>query len=51
MYRHLKEWVTADPGLKGLRLYVEKNNLNAQKVYQRLGMDNQHYDMYEWLKP
>lgn len=34
----------------GLRLYVETNNITAQKTYESLGMKCQHYRMYEWLK-
>ncbi len=31
----------------GIRLYVERDNVNAQKVYQHLGMNESHYLMYE----
>ncbi len=34
----------------GLRLYVETNNSTAQKTYEALGMNSQHYKMYEWMK-
>ena len=34
----------------GLRLYVETNNTGAQKTYESLGMQCEHYKMYEWLK-
>ena len=34
----------------GLRLYVETNNLQAQFTYQALGMQSEHYKMYEWMK-
>jgi ribosomal protein S18 acetylase RimI-like enzyme len=37
-------------GVAGLRLYVETNNTRAQKTYESLGMQNEHYTMYEWLK-
>ena len=30
-----------------LRLYVDRNNINAQKVYQSLGMRESYYLMYE----
>lgn len=49
MYLYLKAKVTNDTALLGLRLYVEKDNINAQKVYQKLGMDGEHYKMYEWF--
>lgn len=50
LYLHLKEMVMNSTDLRGLRLYVDKRNLNAQVVYKKLGMDNQHYELYEWLK-
>ncbi|MDO4497272.1 MAG: hypothetical protein Q4B58_05530 [Bacteroidales bacterium] len=30
-----------------LRLYVDKTNERAQKTYQKLGMHESHYLMYE----
>ena len=38
------------PGVAALRLYVESNNTKAQKTYEALGMNSEHYKMYEWLK-
>ncbi len=49
MYLHLKEQVEKSPDVRGLRLYVEKDNVNAQKVYSKLGMDGEHYKMFEWM--
>jgi GNAT superfamily N-acetyltransferase len=37
-------------GAAGLRLYVESNNTAAMKTYEALGMSNEHYRMYEWLR-
>jgi GNAT superfamily N-acetyltransferase len=37
-------------GVAGLRLYVETNNSGAQNTYKALGMQSEHYRMYEWLK-
>jgi GNAT superfamily N-acetyltransferase len=37
-------------GVAGLRLYVETNNSGAQKTYKALGMQSEHYKMYERLK-
>lgn len=49
MYIHIKS--EADKhSVAGLRLYVERNNSNAQKTYETLGMQSEHYTMYEWLK-
>jgi len=49
MYQHIQNVVEQDPDILGLRLYVEKDNVNAQKVYSKLGMDGQHYKMFEWF--
>ncbi len=50
MYQTLKNDVIQDDELQGLRLYVDKTNLNAIKVYEKLGMNSEHYHMYEWMK-
>ncbi len=50
LYNYLKEIVEQDETLMGLRLYVEKENTNAQKVYEKLGMNADHYLLYEWMK-
>jgi GNAT superfamily N-acetyltransferase len=50
MYLRLKQEVETRNDLKGLRLYVEKNNQNAQSVYRSLGMTDEHYQLFEWLK-
>ena len=31
----------------GFRLYVEKENIHAQRVYEKLGMEETYYLMYE----
>lgn len=50
LYAHLKQMVTDSKELRGLRLYVDKTNLNAQKVYEALGMSGEHYHLFEWMK-
>lgn len=50
MYEHIKSIVEEDPKLCGIRLYVEKENVKAQQVYEKLGMNGEHYKLYEWLK-
>jgi ribosomal protein S18 acetylase RimI-like enzyme len=42
--------VNSDAGLKGIRLYVDKQNKKAQEVYKRIGMNGDHYLVYEWMK-
>lgn len=50
LYTHLRTMVESSSDLRGLRLYVEKANHPAQKVYESLGMSGEHYHLYEWLK-
>jgi len=50
LYAHLKTMVEDSKDLRGLRLYVDKSNHSAQKVYESLGMSGEHYYLYEWLK-
>ena len=48
MYRHIQSIVDANPDLyKGIRLYVDKSNVSAQKVYDAVGMSGEHYELYE----
>ena len=49
MYQYIKV-EACKCGVAGLRLYVETNNLRAQKTYEALGMKSEHYTMYEWMK-
>jgi GNAT superfamily N-acetyltransferase len=50
LYQHLHQQVLGDENLGGLRLYVETENTRAQQVYKKMGMRDDHYLMYEWLK-
>ena len=50
MYEHIQALATQDPDLKGIRLYVDKKNLAAQGAYNKLGMDGEHYTVFEWMK-
>lgn len=50
LYKHVKELVEHDKtDFRGIRLYVDKSNTSAQKVYEKLGMQNQHYELFEWM--
>jgi ribosomal protein S18 acetylase RimI-like enzyme len=49
MYHNIKEEACKD-GIAGLRLYVETNNSRAKLTYESLGMQSEHYTMYEWLR-
>lgn len=50
LYAHIKNIVDADPHLRGIRLYVDERNKRAQDVYTRLGMNGEHYRVFEWMK-
>ncbi|MEX0774814.1 MAG: GNAT family N-acetyltransferase [Phycisphaeraceae bacterium] len=50
MYQHLVDKVNADPSLKGLRLFVDKTNTAAQATYRSMGMSDEHYQLFEWMK-
>jgi ribosomal protein S18 acetylase RimI-like enzyme len=50
LYERVRRQVEESDALKGIRLYVEKRNAGAQRVYTRLGMTREHYDLFEWLK-
>ena len=50
LYLNLKGQVKQSPELAGLRLYVDRQNKSAQKIYDKLGMNKDHYELYEWLK-
>jgi GNAT superfamily N-acetyltransferase len=47
LYGHVRELAESDPGVCGIRLYVEKDNLGAQRTYASLGMQDARYRVYE----
>jgi len=51
LYERLRREAAAAPGIKGIRLYVDKRNTAAQRVYERLCMSREHYELFEWMKP
>jgi GNAT superfamily N-acetyltransferase len=50
LYQHVQALVEAEPHLRGIRLYVDRRNTVAQEVYTRLGMNGEHYQVFEWMK-
>lgn len=50
LYAHIKNIVEQDKNLRGIRLYVDERNTRAQEVYTRLGMNGEHYRVFEWMK-
>lgn len=51
LYRHVHQLAVDTPGVCGLRLYVEKENIAAQRTYESLGMVDARYCMYEATMP
>jgi ribosomal protein S18 acetylase RimI-like enzyme len=51
LYERVKSLAEAEEHVCGFRLYVEHENLVAQKTYRSLGMIETGYKMYEELKP
>lgn len=53
VYRRLYEFVKSrasnERDVRGFRLYVEKENRIAQQTYERLGITETHYKMFEEL--
>lgn len=50
IYQHLKNRILDNDQVAGLRLYVDKTNSKAIKVYRALGMTDEHYALFEWMK-
>ena len=50
LYEHIKRFVQADGSVRGIRLYVDRRNGSAQQVYAKLGMNGEHYQVFEWMK-
>lgn len=46
MYQNVKDAAKAN-NVSQIRLYVDKTNVSAQKVYQNIGMQESHYLMFE----
>ena len=47
LYDFVKNEASAAGNVCGFRLYVEKENAHAQRVYERLGMKQTYYLMFE----
>lgn len=47
LYKYIKDLARHSPRVCGLRLYVEKENLQAQQTYLKAGMHETVYRLYE----
>jgi GNAT superfamily N-acetyltransferase len=47
LFDHIAAAAKADPEVRGLRLYVERENTRAQRVYEQLGLSPSGHLVYE----
>lgn len=50
MYEFIKILAENDENVGGIRLYVDKTNVRAQEVYKAVGMNGEHYQVFECMK-
>ena len=50
MYSYIQELAKNEKDIRGIRLYVDHTNEHAQKGYTKLGMNGDHYRLFEWMK-
>ena len=50
LYQHIRSLAEADKNIGGIRLYVDRTNTIAQTTYASLGMNGEHYQVFEWMK-
>jgi GNAT superfamily N-acetyltransferase len=50
LYAYIKRLAESDEQVRGIRLYVDRRNSPAQMVYAKLGMNGEHYQVFEWMK-
>lgn len=50
MFQNLKNIIETDSQVVGLRLYVDRSNGIAQDVYRSIGMNGDHYSVFELMK-
>jgi len=50
LFRKMFEYIenlARNSAVRGIRLYVDKGNMVAQQVYEKLGMSKDHYGLFE----
>ena len=47
LYQHLRDMASARGDIRGMRLYVMRDNSIAKRTYESVGMRHSHYDLYE----
>jgi GNAT superfamily N-acetyltransferase len=49
MFENIQRMIKGDASIRGLRLYVDKTNVRAQQIYQAMGMNGDHYSVFELM--
>ena len=49
MYQYVQQLAKNQKDVRGIRLYVDHSNVHAQAVYTKLGMNGDHYRLFEWM--
>jgi ribosomal protein S18 acetylase RimI-like enzyme len=47
LFHHIEQLAAQDPGVCGIRLYVERENVRAQATYRHCGLDDAGYVVME----
>ncbi|CAM6095240.1 unnamed protein product [Calypogeia fissa] len=50
MFDDIMKRVNDNPSIRGLRLYADKSNAAAHKTYEAMGMNGDHYRVFEIMK-
>ena len=50
LYFFIQAIARANENVRAVRLYVDRRNVVAKSVYESLGMNGDHYQVFEWLK-
>lgn len=50
MYDHIVDYINGSDDIAGLRLYVDISNQKARDIYKKIGMDGDHYQLFEFMK-
>lgn len=49
LYNYILKEVASSDDVSGVRLYVDISNENARKVYDKIGMNGNHYQLFEYM--
>jgi GNAT superfamily N-acetyltransferase len=50
LYFYIQTIASVNESVRAIRLYVDRRNVIAKRVYESLGMNGEHYQVFEWLK-